>query len=179
EEMMRGIFVNLLCLFCMNSVEASQSIVINNSMHDDLLIEDVNTKGSIVTDAFQLIDKTLKSTEKTMLHINIVSPICDQQDNFATLKIKDKHVFITWGKEGVNLGDSKLYVLSGFYRITQELDVSGNIVFSFYDDDTESKTALLNAAKARLKVITTQQQKSSRLDTIRYSGVTEEELQSK
>lgn len=173
---MKRIFTFLLLLFYMYSSNASQNIVINNAMHSDLMIEDVNTKGSIVLDSLRLIDMTLKSKQKTTLHIDIVSPVCRQQQNFAVLNIKGHNVFIRWGKEGVNLENDQ-YVVDGSYRITQELDAAGNIVFSFYDDDIDSRTALLNAAKTRLKLIATQQQKPSKTDIIRYSGITEQELQ--
>lgn len=175
EKVMKLVFVSLILLCCTHFVSASQTIVINNAMREDLLIESVNTKGSVVNDSWRFMDMMLKNGEKVALRINIVSPVCEQKDNSVFLKVKNVPVYIRWGKEGVNLGKDQPYVNRN-YRITQELDARGNIVFSFYDED--SKAALLNAAKARLEVIAVQQQKSSKRNTIKYSGITEEELKS-
>ncbi len=175
--------VGFLLFFCLvstffASTEAMRSIVIENKMQNDLLIDSFSTSGSAVLHSLALRNTKLKEGDNKTIDIEINSPVCENENNYVLLGINPGEklipVAITWGDSGVYLDSD--YVVQGKYRITQYSGKGVSTIITFYDYETPLKEALITKAISNLRDYSHSQQVISEGVILEHSGVRKEEL---
>ena len=162
------------------STEAMRSIVIENKMKSNLLIDSFTTTSSAVLNDSELKGAILKNGEAKTINIEIDSPVCENEENYALLGVYYSPVknlipvAVTWGDSGVCLDSD--YVVKGKYRVTQCSGRGVSTIITFYDYETPLKEALITKAISNLHDYFHSQQTISEKVILEHSGLTKEEV---
>lgn len=180
--MIREIFACLtVCGYMMCEINAMQNIVIQNKMSGDIFVESFTTSGTVVFNQIKLVGESLQKDNSATIKIGVVSPTYSSENNCVILSLFNKsvndyaQVKIAWGGNGTKLFGT--YVVNDFYRISQQCDAKGNVIFTLYDYDDISAIERLKAdVLSRLKANASSQQKQSEDFIKTQSGLKSEEI---